>query len=220
MKKIALILFLFSFLSLSAQEGVTKKPKKFYYSAYLSLGRSQFGISLAAPSKFPTVESRIGATITFPVNSTFSIHSRFLFGSKFKRDPFNKPGQGYLVGPPYLNLDEVSGSRNHYFLEIPLMIQYGIPNSNFSLSAGANYKFFFADNDRVDFLTFRGDAGVLFGVNYAISTQWKAGVEYLHGLTKVYRSIGSVDGGDVDLSVTNNSLSVFVLYNFKSIAKK
>ena len=76
-------------------------------------------------------------------------------GIKVKREAFNKPGQAYTVGPPFLKLDEVASNRNHYFVEVPLLLQFNLPHLELGLRAGVNYRSFLANTKAVDFLTGR-----------------------------------------------------------------
>ncbi len=80
---------------------------KIRYSGFFSVGRSTFKSSVSAPSTFPTLELRMGAGISKSLGKVIELRSRLAFGVKFKREAYNKPGQPYVIGPPFMELDEV-----------------------------------------------------------------------------------------------------------------
>lgn len=214
MKNLILLISFFSVYLVEAQENDIKQ-KTIDVSSYLALGWSQFRTTPSAPSDFPTFEFRLGPAVTIPVSSKFEISSRFLFGAKLKREAYNKQGQGYTIPPPFLELDEVASSRNHYFIEIPLIFQFNLPNPKLSIYAGGNYRFWMPNNSDVDFLTNRGEFDLLMGISYPIANKFKVGGEYFFGVTKVYNSSGTIDGIDSDLRVSNTAFQLYVQYKLK-----
>lgn len=215
MKNILLILFALVSFVLNAQKVNTEKSKV-AYSLYFGIGSSQFKTNPSAPSKFQSLELRLGPAISIPLGSSFQIYSRFLLGAKLKREAYNVDGQAYVIGPPYLGLDEVASSRNHYFFEIPLILQFNLQSPKLSFYAGGNYRFWMPNNSDVDFLTNRGDFGVLMGISYPIADKWRVGAEYLFGITKVYSYTGTVDGTDVSATASNNTFQFVIQYRFKN----
>ncbi len=213
MKNVLIVVFLLNVFFLKAQEStIENESKKITFSPYFGIGRSQFNSSPRAQSTFPSLEFRGGPTINIPLNSSFAISSGFIFGGRIKREAFNKSGQGYTIYPPYLDLDAVASSRNHYFFEIPLMLQFNVPHPKLSLSLGGNLRFFMPNNDNVDFLTNRSEFGFLAGISYPLGDRWKIGGEYFAAITNIYTSGGTVDGINFDLEVRSSDLRVFALY--------
>lgn len=193
----------------------SKKPGAIKFSSYFGIGGSQFKASPRAPSDFTSLEFRVGPTVNVPLNSRFEFTSRFLFGGKLKRQAYNKQGQVYTIPPHFLNLDKVASSRNHYFVEVPVLLQFNFPQPKFSLYAGGNYRFFMPNDADVDFLTFRGEFGVLSGINFFVSNKLKIGGEYLFGLTKVYKALTTTEIVNSEITASTRSFQFYVQYKLK-----
>lgn len=73
------------------------------------------------------------------------LKSGLAFGVKVKREAFNSSNL-VIIGPPFMELDEFASNRNHYFMEIPLILQYNLPHPKIGLSLGISYRFFFPNN--------------------------------------------------------------------------
>lgn len=216
MNRLLIFILILCYISSAAQHEVKGNKTKFKsYALYTAMGWSQVNSSPSAPTDFPSFEFRLGPSVSIPVSSKFEISSRFLFGAKLKREAYNVDGQAYVITPPYLELDEVASSRNHYFFEIPLILQFNLQSPELSFYAGGNYRFWMPNNSDVDFLTNRGDFGVLMGISYPIADKWRVGAEYLFGITKVYSYNGTIDGTEVSATASNNTFQFFIQYRFK-----
>lgn len=180
-----------------------ENDKRFYFTSFLSIGRSTFHTKLDAPSAFPTVEVRVGVGVVKKLNENFDVRTRLTFGSKFKREGFNNSGV-VTVGPPFMELDELSSNRNHYFYEIPLILQATLRHPQIGFRAGINFRHFLPNNKAVDPLTGRGDLGLLAGSSYRLTEKISIGIDYCMGLTNIVSSGGSVDSWDYSLKVRNN----------------
>jgi hypothetical protein len=187
------------------------KTNKLAIRAFASIGQSTFKTNLSSPSKFPTTEIRIGAGASVKVNSTIDLCSRFIFGVKAKREPFNH-GQYVTVGPPFMGLDEVASYRNHYFFEIPLFMNVNLFHKKLGIQTGLNYRFFRAHNDAVDFLTNQSELGLITGACYNITDKIRIGGSYTFGLTEVYTLTGLINSEYVDMSVKNNFYQLSIEY--------
>lgn len=177
--------------------------KRVHYSVFAGVGRSTFVSDPAAPSKFPTLEVRLGAGLIKPIGNNIELRSRLAFGVKFKREPFNEPGQPYVIGPPFMGLDELASNRNHYFFEIPLMVQFNLPHPKLGFSLGGNYRHFLPHNESVDFLTNRREIGIILGASYRLNNRLDVGLDYYFGLSKIYSSSGLIDNQEFTLDAYN-----------------
>lgn len=201
MKKGLLLVLFFSGVHLVNSQDTEKSRKGLQYSFYASLGSSTFKTSIAAPKKFPSLESKVGITFEKEVTKNMDIKFRFLMGSKFRRESYNSSNGGYSVGPPYIFLDNVSSGRNHYFIEAPLLFVAKISNPKLNVFLGPNYRFYFPNNDDVDMLTNRGEAGLMAGLSIPITKRLMLGIEAYTGLSKLYTSVVTIDGTEYDFDV-------------------
>ena len=195
------------------QSNLSASDKRISVNGFFAIGRSTFNSSPSAPSKFPTLEMRAGVGAAKSLGETFELRTRLNFGVKFKREPFNEEGS-VVVGPPFMDLDELASDRNHFFYEIPLLLQANLKHPQIGLRFGCNYRRFFPDNSDVDALTARGDFGLLAGASYRLRQKMSLGFEYCYGLTKIISSGGTVDGSEYHLDVRNNFAQVVLEYSF------
>ena len=197
------IIILISYCGYAQSQDSNGSSKKIRFTAFASGGRSIFFTNPSAPSKFPTLELRLGAGIIKPLGKNVELRSRLSFGAKFKREAINRPGQPYIIGPPFTPLDELASNRNYYFIEIPLAIQFNLPHPKIGLSFGLNYRFFLPHNKSVDFLANRRELGILPGITYRLSDKVHIGFDYCFGLTKIFSAAGQVDNKDVTINMRN-----------------
>jgi hypothetical protein len=184
---------------------------KIKFMAFASTGRSTFYSNPSASSKFPTFELRFGGGVIKQLTKTIELKSRLTFGVKFKRDAFNSSNL-VIVGPPFMELDDVASNRNHYFMEIPLIVQFNIPHPKIGLSVGLNYRFFLPNNESVDFLTNRREIGILPGISYRVSPKFEIGIDYFFGLTEMYNAAGTIDNQEVNIETYNRFSQIRFLY--------
>lgn len=189
--------------------------QKTEFNAFVGVGGSRFVTTISAPSQFWTAEIRVGAGAIKPLNDIFEIKTRLTLGVKLKREMYNEPGTSFPIGPPFMALDEVASSRNHYFYEIPLLLQANLKHPKIALNAGPNFRHFFPDNDAVDFLTARNEIGVILGGSYRVSTALSIGVDYYFGITRVYALSGTVDSEPYQINVRNQFGEVTVEYRLR-----
>ena len=179
--------------------------------AFASVGQSTFNTNISSPSKFPSAEMRLGLGASLPLSDALDLSTRLTWGVKLKRESFND-GQHVTIRAPFLQLDHVASDRNHYFIEIPLLLNMQLPGKKVGVQTGLNYRFFAPNNDAVDFLTNRGDLGLTAGAYYNVSDKIRIGGSYTFGLTTAYRSAGTVDFQPVDMTVRNQFYQVAVEY--------
>lgn len=177
----------------------------------LSGGTQYFACTPQAPSKFTTLNIRLGAIVTHRLNDRFDLESGALLGVRLKRDAENT-AQGYTIPPPFLVLDDVASARNHYFLSIPVLGVYKLHHPKLAFKAGLAYTFHFPNDNSVTFLTNRGEIGLVAGASLPLKTRLTLAVEYVHGLTELYSSGGTVDGIDYSLSVRHRLVSAGIHY--------
>lgn len=193
--------------------GQKSDDKKFTFNSFVAVGRSTFATNISAPSKFPTLEMRLGAGVVRKLNETFDLRTRLTFGVKFKREGFNNAGVA-VVGPPFMELDDLSSDRNHFFYEVPLILQANLKHPSIGFTLGVNYRRFFPNNSDVDALTARGDLGILGGANYRVNEKISIGVDYCVGLTNIIVTSGSVDSNSYTLTAKNNFGQLILEYKF------
>lgn len=142
MKKIIVVLLLFmvSFSSVYSQE----KTNDFNFYILSGVARSVFEIDIPA-SKFATPEFRLGMGISKPIGK-FEFKPSIWLGLKGTR-PSYKVGQVYTQpGVPLLKLDEAASHRNHFVIDIPIFIQYNLPNPDLGFRLGFDTRFWLPNN--------------------------------------------------------------------------
>jgi Outer membrane protein beta-barrel domain len=197
----------FGYIACNGQDTTHKASLNFI----ANLGYQNFSSNPQAPSKFTALNMRIGGMISYPISRHFEAASGILLGLRFKRNAENT-AQGYPIPPPFLLLDEVASTRNHYFFSIPLVGVYKLQNPKIEMKAGINYTFYFANDKSVTFLTNRGELGLFVGTSLPLRNRLSLAIEYIHGLTDLYSSEGTVDGIDYSLSVRHRLLSAGIHY--------
>jgi hypothetical protein len=110
-------ILIFSFLAIFESRAQVDSTGRVRLNLFIASGSSHFKSSPSGPSKFSSLELRTGITIKYALGNSWNIVTRPALGIKFKREAFNKYGQGYIIGPPFLTLDEVASNRNHYFFD-------------------------------------------------------------------------------------------------------
>jgi len=209
---IILVSSLLTAINVFPQTTVTSKEiNRTTIRGFTSVGQSTFRTSISSPTKFPTTEIRVGIGASIKLIPMIDLSSRFTLGVKVKREAFNN-NQYVTVGPPFMELDYVASYRNHYFIEIPLLVNVNLPGEKVGIQTGLNYRFFFPNNDAVDFLTNRGELGLIAGAYYNVTDKLRIGGSYTFGLTTTYSVGGIIDSQDVDMTVKNNFYQLTIEY--------
>jgi hypothetical protein len=78
-----------------------------------------------------------------------------------------------------------------------------------------NYRFFLPNNNDVDFLTNRGDIGILVGASYSVTKRIDLGIEYCIGLTTIYSASGTIDSSNFTLNTKNQFGQIRLEYSLK-----
>jgi len=210
-----LVIFVSSLLTainvFSQTTEISKNINRTIIRGFTSVGQSTFRTNISSPTKFPTTEIRFGIGASIKLTSIIDLSSRFTFGVKVKREAFNN-NQYVTVGPPFMELDYVASYRNHYFIEIPLLVNANLPGEKIGIQTGLNYRFFVPNNDAVDFLTNRGEMGLITGAYYNITDKLRIGGNYTFGLTKIYSAGGTIDSQEFDLTVKNQFYQLTIEY--------
>lgn len=182
--------------------------KNIRMNLFAGISRATFESNPSAPSKFPTAEFRLGVGINKPISKVIELRSRLTIGTRLKRESI-----GQLV--VYSRLDEVASNRNHYFYEMPVLIQFNLPHPKLGLNIGINYRFFFPNNEQVDLLTGRGEIGIITGITFLHFSKFDLGIDYYMGITEVF-SATYVGPTSIDrFSATNNFMTLRVEYKLK-----
>jgi hypothetical protein len=200
----------------SQQESNKPKKSKAYYSVFAGAGRSVFQSSIEGPTKFPTPEFRLGGSVGIPLNKHFELISRLDFGIKVKRESPNQPRQFVQFAGLFMDQEEMT-SRNHYFFEIPLMIQYRLAKPKLNLGAGLNYRSFFYVNSpddrlRFDPLSGKKEFGAIGRISYRVNTKITLGLEQYFAINVLYGVAGVYDTEEYEMTVRNRFTQFTVEY--------
>lgn len=199
------IIILFSYTAI-AQELPSNTNRKVRLTAATGFGQSTFAFNIHSPSKFVTPEFRLSLGVIKPISNFFDLKSGISFGVKMKREAYNtQRAQGLIVmGPPFMETDLLASKRNHYFLEIPLLLQVHFNHPKLGLRSGLNSRFWQPNNSDVDLLTARPELGILVGAYYELNSKLNIGLDYYYGLTKMNNSIYVID---------SSQPFTFIMYN-------
>lgn len=192
--------------------------KNLRYTKALSIARSTFDVTgLPSSPHYASLELRLGAGIVKPIAKYFDLKSGVYLGLKIKR-------QSYYFGlsKQYTNelwvlpaLDEAANSRNHFFVDIPLTLQFNPPKTKIGLKGGLDFRFWAPNNDSVDALTARQEIGLLGGISYSLFKKITIGLEHYYGLTEIWG--GSYIGNNSQLiqyHVRNQFTQITIEQNF------
>jgi len=219
MKSILSCAFAFIAFGGIAQEVPITSIKKIKFSASAGIARSTFDFNVPSPSKFAAPEFRLGLRVTKPISKVFEVKSGLSFGVKVKREAYNKTdsaGSFVVVTPPmFMNTDELASKRNHYFLEIPLLLQIHFDHPALGFRTGLNTRFWQPNNSDVDLLTARPELGAMAGAFFRINRKVDVGVDYYYGITKIDYSSYAIDSSPPsDFIMRNRFLQLTVDYTF------
>lgn len=169
---------------------------------FAGVGRATIETNLSSPTNFPAMEIKIGAGISKPLNESLVLSSRLVFGSKFKR----KSDMSARHDGRFTTLDEHASEQNHYFIEVPLLLQYNFSPIGLGLRAGGNFKQYLSSNstNRPDMISRKSEFGIIGGAVYRLSEKINMGIEYHAGLTKIYKGGGTIDGQAYELTGRNH----------------
>ncbi len=165
-------------------------------------GQSTFAANtLKSQSKFPTTEVRLGLGVIKPLGKHFDLISGLNLGGKIKGERVYPPGSSppgisFRLSPPFNELEETVNSRNHYFFEIPLLIQYSIFDKKIGFRVGGNYRNFLPNNGYEDstgqynfgpdFLSNKKEFGILSGISVRLGESLCLKGNFYFGVTRVY----------------------------------
>lgn len=169
---------------------------------FAGIGRATIETNISAPTKFPALEIKIGVGISKPLNESLALSSRLAFGSRLKR----KSDMSARHDGRFTILDEHASERNHYFIEIPLLLQYHFSRAGLGLRAGGNFKQYLSSNstNRPDMISGKSEFGIIGGAAYSLTDRINIGIEYHAGLTKIYKGGGTIDGRNYALTGRNH----------------
>lgn len=182
-----------------AQTANAEPEKKIRFTVLAMAGRSIFAANaLASQSRFPTDEIRLGGTFIKPLYKNLDLISGFMVGSKLKGERVfppgsTPPGVTFKISPPFSRLEEAVNSRNHYFYEVPLLLQVRLFKNRIGLRSGGNFRNFSGNsgyfdssgliNYGPDFFSHRKEFGILTGLSLKLSERLLLNGIYFRGLT-------------------------------------
>ncbi len=213
-QRILLLVFMAN-LAIPVFPVVAQQQKKLPVIAYASVGQSLFKCDPSGPepSKFPAMDMRIGAGTSYRFNDYLEARTRLVFGLKRKRESVNTPGQPVVIGSPYFSLDETV-VNDHYFWEVPLLLQFNLPHPQFGLRVGPSFRSFFPNNDNVDLLTARKELSMIGGIYYRLGKHLSIGLDYNSGMTVIYKTHILIDNTTFDMTVKNRAAMFTLEYSF------
>ena len=204
-------LTLLSIISLAQkQEDSSRTISRF--SIISTFGSSSFIISLPA-TDFASLEARLGAGYTTYLSRKLDMIISTQLGVKFKRESYLN-GQFYSQpGIPLFSVNETASNRNHWFVELPVLLQYNFRHPRLSIRGGMSLKSWFPNNDDVDMLTATQEVGGVCGIQYRTKRKINFGVEYYESITKILSGSMSYNNGNVfDYEIRNRSLYCNLTY--------
>lgn len=190
MKKLFIIIYccIGSFTA-GAQTLQETKADKFNLFAFAGLGRATVKTNLSAPSKFPALEFRLGTGLSKSISNNFELRSRFTLGGRLKRDS----NLDEIYGGKFSMIEENTANRNHYFMEIPLLLQFNIAKPGLGFRVGANFRQYFPAKP-ADAYSGQSEFGIITGAYYRLNDKMNIGFDYNFGLTKMFDGGGFHDG--------------------------
>lgn len=215
---ITVTLLIFIYQSSVGQISDLINDNKFRYTRFLGVARSSFDVNgLPSSPSYSSLELRLGAGILKPIGKYFELKSGLNLGLKVKRKSYFFGPSKQFTNEPWVmrSLDEAASSRNHFFVEIPLTLQYNLPNTRIRLKGGLNFRFWVPNNDSVDVLTGRPEIGMLGGVSYNLYKRISIGLEYYYGLTNILRGYYYINSSQlIEYNVRNQFIQVVIEQTF------
>jgi hypothetical protein len=163
------------------------------FSIFGGAGRSFFATnSHQSQLRFPTAEVALGVGAKRKLFRDFDAKLYLNVSGKIKGNRVYPPGSPVIVlSPPVNELDGTANGRNHYSLEVPLLIQFNVPKSRVGINTGVCYRYFFKNrgyefSDGPDFLSTQNEFGVLAGITIQLTAKFRTSAQYYFGLTNVY----------------------------------
>jgi hypothetical protein len=179
-----------------------------------SWGQSQFiSNAFKARSAFPTIEGRVGLAISKPFKQKVKFILSLNIGAKFKGDRMyppgsTPPGTSIRLTSPFNELEEAVNSNNHYFLEVPVVLQYSLFRERISVRAGGSIRHFVANNGYQDssgqinygpdFFSNLDEFIIMSTVAVKIVKKICLTGSYYRGLTKIYGMSGIINQVQVE----------------------
>lgn len=191
------------------QEASARKQRLSFFGGF---GRSSFVYTdYSFNSTFPTLEFRLGALYSIPIVPQLRIKTGLISGAKVKRKPLNENQSGDFG---YQNLDQVVSGSSHWFVEVPMLLQYdfrkelmGIKDF-FGIRTGLSYRMF--GNRSVgnqDFFQNKSEPLVIAGFSFKLNKSISIGLDYYKGIT-------NITSGQTFIAENPNSPSQPTLYDF------
>ena len=195
---IFILLICVSFYSLGQSLPENTASGKAHIFGFVGVGRSTVKTNIFAPTNFPALEVRLGAGLHKPLSKYFALKSRLTFGSRLKRGSDAEA----VFDARFSAIDESRSNRNHYFLEIPLLVQVNFPQIKSGVRAGGNYRQYLPTKP-VDIVSGQSEFGIVAGVFYEITDKIDIGLDYYIGVSKIYTGGGNIDGQEYEITARN-----------------
>lgn len=190
--------FIFSY-AVDAQTVQETKPGKYDLFAFAGIGRATVQTNLSAPDNFSAGEFRLGVGLSRSISKAFELRSRLTFGGRLKRDA----GPYALSDSRFNTIDENTSNRNHYFMELPLFLQFNLANPSIGFRAGGNYRQYFPASP-TDAYSGQSEFGIITGIYCRLNDRINLGLDYYFGLTKMFNGGGISEGEEYNLIGRNH----------------
>lgn len=206
-------LLVFALVPCFAQKNTDTVKAESKFALFASVGKSSFVISLPA-TDFASTEARLGLEYKKPLNRHFDFITSFQLGIKFKRESYLN-GQFYSQpGFPLLSVNETASNRDHWLIELPLLLQYSCRYPRLNFRGGIAGRSWFPNNDDVDMLTARREFGLAGGIRYRTKVKVDIGVDFYEGVTKINSGAISQPNGTISYyEIRNRSIQGSIVYH-------
>ncbi len=157
-----IVIFILLFL-VNTHAWSQQTKKKFRFHLLVGGAYSQFRVGEVKTDPYPALEVRIGAGISGALAKRWAINSGINLGMKVKRKSLLSYGSIYKgKGVPDVRIDATASENHHYFIEIPLAIQFN-HNDRLAFYTGVLGRSWAANDSHRDFLRSQMEVGFLLG---------------------------------------------------------
>ena len=173
-----------SFAQTDAQPGKTKLS----YSLAAGTGVSYFTYtSTKVKEQFASPEFRLDLGIQKQLTKKLSLHSGLRVGLKLKTTRIYSDQEYHSMSTRSLgSVDETQSRSDHYFIEIPLTIQYQY--KKFKVGAGVVYRNLIQFNDtRYVIYNTTSDIGITPSLSYQLNNRLTLNTEYYFGTISFFK---------------------------------
>ena len=191
MKNLLITAFIFISIYYSNGQEISNKLKKYHFSTEIGMGASRFNVIGADTEEYISSSFRIAGNISRNIyaNRLFVESGIGIFyRAKSKKLLIEKNGYFYYYGKaPVILILELTGTRDHIAIELPLALKYILKTGN-SINAGIMVKFW--QNEKyIDMLANQTKLGFIAGVDQKLYAKLRIGLDVYLGLQNINHSL-------------------------------